>query len=348
VDISINIVNASVIGAMDIGLTYDASILKATSVVNGAMIESLPDALWSYNISSGKISISFATYPDAINNDGELFIVTFDVVGGNVGDNSTLATDVEAYTMDATPQPVAVDTEDGVVVVIVKSSGDSSSSSGGGGGSSGELYENIACSETDRQYVNQNSDVSYSFELDCNIVQYVNFTGLTNAGRIATKVEILNDTSTQVDHAPSEIVYKNLNIWVGNAGWATPTNIANPTINFKVETFWISENNIDESTIRLNRYNDGKWDPLVTTQINGNADDLYFEAETPGFSSFAVTGKKVDVLPGGESIVTEPTAVLEQSPVPTPDENNPGLPGFSLFAGVFVLLIAVQLLCKNK
>jgi len=82
VDISINIVNASVIGAMDIGLTYDANILKATNVVNGAMIESLPDALWSYNISSGKTNISLATYPDAINDDGELFIVTFDVVGG--------------------------------------------------------------------------------------------------------------------------------------------------------------------------------------------------------------------------------------------------------------------------
>jgi len=122
VDISINIVNASVIGAMDIGLTYDANILKATNVVNGAMIESLPDALWSYNISSGKTNISLATYPDAINDDGELFIVTFDVVGGNAGDNSTLVTEVEAYTMDASPQPVPVDTEDGVVVVTVKSS----------------------------------------------------------------------------------------------------------------------------------------------------------------------------------------------------------------------------------
>jgi len=37
VDISIDIVNPSVIGAMDIGLTYDASILKATNVASGAI-----------------------------------------------------------------------------------------------------------------------------------------------------------------------------------------------------------------------------------------------------------------------------------------------------------------------
>ena len=73
-------------------MTYDASILNAMNVVNGAMIGSLPDALWSYNISSGRINISFATYPDTIHDDGEMFIVTFDVVGGNTGDNSTLVT----------------------------------------------------------------------------------------------------------------------------------------------------------------------------------------------------------------------------------------------------------------
>jgi len=104
VDISINIVNASVIGAMDIGLTYDASILKATNVANGAMIESLPDALWSYNISSGKINISFATYPDAINNDGELFIVTFDasvvnVTGVDSGSIGSTTVQLESWTL---------------------------------------------------------------------------------------------------------------------------------------------------------------------------------------------------------------------------------------------------------
>ncbi|MCD4791059.1 MAG: hypothetical protein K8R37_13770 [Bacteroidales bacterium] len=67
-------------------------MLKNTFIWVVEVLNKTPDALWSYNIRSGKINISFATYPDAINNDGELFIVTFDLVGGNVGDNSTLVT----------------------------------------------------------------------------------------------------------------------------------------------------------------------------------------------------------------------------------------------------------------
>jgi PGF-pre-PGF domain-containing protein len=357
VDISINIVNASVIGAMDIELTYDANILKATNVVNGAMIESLPDALWSHNISSGKINISLATYPDAINNDGELFIVTFDVVGGNAGDNSTLVTEVEAYTMNASPQPVSVDTEDGVVVVTVKrsggSSGGSSSSSGSSGsvgvGSSGEASGNIQMSETKIKTVYKNSKLIYNFYSNGNIVQFITFTGLTNSGEIAAKVEMLKKTSTTVDRAPPDTVYKNLNILLGDPNWAISSNIANPRISFKVEKTWISENNIDVSTIKLNRYNGAKWNPLITTQMSGDADYLYFEAETTGFSPFAVTGKELEGEPGGEGITAEPTvaATVEKTPVPTPTEKK-GMPGFGLFAGLSVLLIAVQLLRKNK
>ena len=349
VDISINIVNASVIGAMDIGLTYDASILKATNVVNGAMIESLPDALWSYNISSGKINISLATYPDAINDDGELFIVTFDVVGGNAGDNSTLVTEVEAYTMDASPQPVPVDTGDGVVVVTVKKSGGSGSGSSGSVGvsSSGEASGNIQMSETKIKTVYKDSKLIYNFYSNGNIVQFITFTGLTNSGEIAAKVEMLKKTSTIVDLAPPDTVYKNLNILLGNPGWAISSNIANPRISFKVEKTWISENNIDVSTIKLNRYNGRKWNQLITTQMSGDADYLYFEAEATGFSPFAVTGKELEGEPGGEGSIAGPTATVDKTPAPTPTEEK-GMPGFSLFAGLSVLLIAVQLLRKNK
>jgi len=224
---------------------------------------------------------------------------------------------------------------------------DDSSSSGGGGGTSGELYENIACSEIDRQYVYQNSDISYSFELECNIVQYVNFTGLTNAGKIATKVEMLKDTSTLVDNPPSDIVYKNLNTWVGNAGWATKSNIADATVVFTVERSWITENNIDESSIAIYRYSNDNWNKLMTRKIAEDANNLQFEAETSGFSQFAVTGKKLEGEPGGESIFVEPTVTVKKSPGPT-TIGEEGIPGFGLFAGFSVLLIAVQLLRKKK
>ena len=168
-------------------------------------------------------------------------------------------------------------------------------------------------------------------------------------GKIGAKVEMLKKTSTVVDLAPPDTVYKNLNILLGDPDWSTSSNIANPAISFKVETTWISENNMDKSTIKLNRYNGGKWNQLVTTQISEDADYLYLEAETPGFSPFAVTGKELEVEPGGEGIAAEPTVAVtvEKTPVTTPIEKK-GMPGFGLFAGLSVLLIAVQLLRKNK
>jgi len=220
------------------------------------------------------------------------------------------------------------------------------SSGGGGSGGSGEAFENILISETEREYVNKGSIVSYNFNSEDNIVQYINFTGLINAGKIAAKVELLNNTSTLVDCVPTDIVYKNLNIWVGNLDWATSENIANPIINFKVEKSWVIDNKISKSTISLNRYSDGIWNPLETYRIGEDADYLYFEAKVPGFSPFAVTGKKAMGESGGEGIIVEPTVTAEKKPVQAPTEKR-GIPGFSLFAGVSVLLIAMQILRKN-
>ena len=238
------------------------------------------------------------------------------------------------------PEPDPTDDDD-------DNGGSSSSSSSSGGGASGELFENIVCSETDRQYVYSNSDITYSYELECNIVQFVKFTSMKSAGQVATKVEILEDTSTLVDNPPSDIVYKNLNIWVGNAGWATERNIDDATVVFTVEKSWITENNIDESSIALYRYSDDTWHELVTRKIAEDANSLQFEAETPGFSPFAVTGKELEGEPGGEGVIAEPTITAEKTPAPTPTEEK-GIPGFGIFAGLSVLLIAVRLLREKK
>ncbi len=216
---------------------------------------------------------------------------------------------------------------------------------GGGGGASGEDFYNIVLSETDRQSVFKNSDVSFIFDLEDNIVRHINFTALNNAGTIAAKVEILNNTSTLVSTLPPHEVFRNLNIWVENAGWGTNRNIADATVVFTVEKSWITKNNIDESSIALYRYSDDTWHKLVTRKISEDANSLQFEAETPGFSPFAVTGKTKGE-PGGEGII-EPTVTAEKTPAPTPTEEK-GMPGFGLFASLSVLLIAVQLLREKE
>ncbi len=260
-----------------------------------------------------------------------------------VGDNL-----INAIVTDA----VGLKANDSITVTRKRVSNGGGGGGGGGGGTSGEEFKNILISETEREYVNKDSKVSYSFDMEGNIIRYINFTGKTSSGRIAAKIDTLKDTSTLVDHAPQGKVFKNMGIYVGNLGWASPNNIANPTIRFIVHKSWVNENNIDKSTIRLNRYSDGKWDPLETDLINEDQNSLHFESKTPGFSQFAVTGTEASAAQGGEGgVVSEPTIVVERKePVTeqTPDEKDTGIPGFSLLTGFTIMLVVVQLLRRKK
>ena len=229
-----------------------------------------------------------------------------------------------------------------------------SSSSGGGGGSGGgtsrEAFENILISETIRENVFKGSKVSYKFNKEDNIVRYINFTGLKNSGEIAIKVEILKNTSTLVENnLPQDVVYLNLNIWVGNLDWASSENIANPKINFEVNKSWVLENRINVSTIRLFRYSDGNWNPLITTKIGEDANNLILEVETLEFSPFAVCGKTLakagGLGPDEDEKLT--TYELKESPDMTAAATKP-IPGFKSSVGLVLLLILIQILRKKK
>jgi len=63
-------------------------------------------------------------------------------------------------------------------------------------------------------------------------------------------------------------------------------------IKFKVEKSWIEENDINSSTIALNRYSDNIWTKLDTRSTNDDITYYYFESESSGFSIFAITGEK--------------------------------------------------------
>ncbi|MDF1557231.1 MAG: PGF-pre-PGF domain-containing protein [ANME-2 cluster archaeon] len=234
---------------------------------------------------------------------------------------------------------------------------------GGGGGTSGEAFENIECTETDREYVNRASDISYNFKLECNFVEYINFTAVTSSGDVAAKVEILKDTSTFVDQASPGIVFKNLNIWVGNFGWATEKNIKDPEIGFKVDRSWVSQNNIDESTIAMYRYDEGRWNPLTTTKMGDDAGYLYFEARTPGFSPFAITGSRSSAATATDQIVgtgKEPgssgqTPAMETLPTSVAWEQM--IPGLliAVFAVFYIIIVYLShkirrtiLFCKDE
>jgi len=78
-------------------------------------------------------------------------------------------------------------------------------------------------------------------------------------------------------------------------------------IEFKVNKLWIIDNNINETTIKLSRY-DGNWTVLPTSKLSEDEVSFYFEAETAGFSLFAISGEK--------KVGASPTPEFGETPMP--------------------------------
>lgn len=184
---------------------------------------------------------------------------------------------------------------DSTSISVIRTSPESPPSSGGGGGgggATGEPFENIAVKDVAREYVVIGSPVTYTFKEEINAIGFITYDAKSNPGEVAVMIEVLKSTSAMVSTPPSGEVYQNMNIWVGMSGYATEKNIGNPIVGFRVARSWITENNIDESTIKLNRYNEEKWNALKTTKTDEDAIFMYFESQTPGFSPFAITAQE--------------------------------------------------------
>ena len=174
-----------------------------------------------------------------------------------------------------------------------------------------------------------------------------------NVSNVELKVERVERTPDIP--APSGTPYVYLDIKVENAVGAKVEG----KVEFKVANSWIATNNIDEATVKLNRYAGvgGEWKALPTAKTGGDNATVYFEAETPGFSTFAVTGeKKVEVAaaaatptPTTAVAVTTPAATpaITPSPATTPPASEE-VPGFeAIFATVALVVVYMMVFGKK-
>ncbi|MDG6244850.1 MAG: PGF-pre-PGF domain-containing protein, partial [Methanolobus sp.] len=180
----------------------------------------------------------------------------------------------------------------------------SSSGSGGGGGSSAsENYNNIVYKDYSIKYVTLGKDIVYRFPNVQNDIESVKFTPLKAAGQVIATIEILNHRSSLVDTSPPGNVYRNINIWVGDAKFNSGNYISSAEISFKVEKKWLTENNADPSSIRLYRYSSGSWSELQTSRIGTDVNYYYYRSRTPGFSPFAIVSMgEIPVVPSSEPV----------------------------------------------
>jgi PGF-pre-PGF domain-containing protein len=118
-------------------------------------------------------------------------------------------------------------------------------------------------------------------------------------------------------------------------------------INFHVNRSWIKENNIDEGTILLNRY-DGEWIRLQTDKIDEDGEFSSFTAETTEFSYFVITGERLE-SPGleGSSIEADrsDTETSEPTLITGGTGSTPAQPESLSWSYVLVAVIGTILVC---
>jgi PGF-pre-PGF domain-containing protein len=196
----------------------------------------------------------------------------------------------------------------------------SSGSSGGGGGGSqntGEKFENIEFKDYALKYVMKDKETVFEFDEPANNIVSISFVCKLNGGQTKTIIEMLKGTSALATSAPSGNVYKNLNIWVGDSKFPSDV-ISDVIIRFKVEKSWLNSNDVDQDSIVLSRYSDGKWTLLETSFESDDGDYLYYTAKTPGFSPFAILVPDIT-----ETILSENISAVNQSLMSMGDEIVP-------------------------
>ncbi len=230
-------------------------------------------------------------------------------------------------------------------------SGGGSSGGGGGGGASGENTSNIEVIEKYDLQISKDVTTSYRFNDPKNPIMFVNIIGNTSFGVITTSIEVLKTTSTLVKISPEGLIYKNANIWVGTSGYATPKNIKQALIKFKVDNSWMSSNTISGTDIKLLRWNGKEWEILETNEINKDSSYTYFEAKTYNFSPFSIVGMKSESAKVSDPGVTTPEVKQTHAAVTNIPEKETSNNYIYLNAGLIVfiilVLIAVQRISKD-
>ncbi len=242
--------------------------------------------------------------------------------------------------------------------IEIKSSGGSSSGGSGGGGGSPEPAKNVNKKELCQQFVSNGNRIKFEFTKGATSVGYVQFNAKKTAGKITTTVEELKEKSSLTPNEPEGEIYKHLNIWVGNGGFANSNNIENAIVGFRVSKEWTTENNINVDTIVLQHFSEDQWNSLNTNKVGEDDENIYLEAETTSFSPFAITASKNIVEIAQKTGETEDQSTLDaeqqdnsktgtESETSSKENGNSGLKIASFFIGFLVIILTGVIIKKN-
>lgn len=262
--------------------------------------------------------------------------------GGSSGVSCTIAASnsatLGANTLSILISPSNADSVTKTVPVTVSSattttspSGPGGGNDGGGGGASGNQTTEKKKSQTWTKITPGSAEIMHINDPDIGL-KLINITVKNPAQTVTITVTKLAGQPATVIHTVSGKVYKYMEITTVNLPDNTTDRIK---IQFQVNKSWISSNKINKATIALNRYKNN-WEKLPTKEISEDNDYVYYEAETSGFSTFAVTGEEIV-----STTVAATTVAATTMATTTPTTSMPTEVGMSILIPVVIIILIV-------
>jgi PGF-pre-PGF domain-containing protein len=238
---------------------------------------------------------------------------------------------------------------------------DTGNGDGGGGGSVALPTSNLTTSNKESHFydainasgkaifaIANNTKLAFTnIEFNANANQTVNNARIT--------ISVLNSMPSYISSLKN--VYQYLLVETENLD----NHVENIEISFRVLKSWLSNNNYDKANVALIRYYDG-WTTLKTNLVSEDDEYVYYKAQSPAFSIFAIKVLEIvekPALPGGDN-ATPPM------PPPLPAEQDQGgakdatggrtqinakapiLTGIVLFIIVILIIILIIARFKSK
>ncbi len=231
----------------------------------------------------------------------------------------------------------------------------STGSSGGGPSTTAPAPTNIV-SIVSRMWVSVSSGETATMPITSTSIGLTEVAVTVKNEVASVSIEVSSLKEKPVTTAAAAEVYQYLEVKPKNLA---NTDIDKATIKFKVTKSWLAEKGVAEKEVVLYRQADNKWNKLTTKVVSSDANNVYYEADTPGFSYFAIGTEAAPAPAAAEegAAAAEEAAAEEKAeeltppaklPVVTPPPASKAWIGWLIAAIIIVTGIIIYTLTKKK
>jgi len=168
-----------------------------------------------------------------------------------------------------------------------------------------------------------------------------------------------NVKKVEKEKMPAELANRKIHTYLEIAltGGIKAEDVKESKIFFKIAKKWLADNALDKEKIALYRYADNKWNALATKLTQEDETTIYYSAETPGFSYFAIAESEVaaeaiapikEEQSVEEAPVSEAPAPVQEAPAPEVSAKNRAWLWTILIIVLAAIIITIYFWPKKK